>query len=353
MHPGPAPPLPQTADLAGSLLSLPPPQLDAKALLTLAANHWGVTGTLTRLTSERDLNHRLDSREASFTLKLANSAEPVRMTDFQTAALLHVARTDPGLSIPRVLPTLDGRHVIPLPEGALRLLTWCPGMPLARLPLSPALASTIGDALARLTLALQGFDHPGADHVLLWDIKQFPRLAPLVPDLPSDLQASITGFRHRFQTTIAPALIDLPAQVVHSDFNLHNLLADPADPSRITGILDFGDMVRTHRICDLAVSAAYLVDPEDPLTLLLPLVTAYNARLPLFPAELALLPDLIRARMLTSLAISTWRAARYPDNAEYILRNAPTARAGLAAFAATDADRLADALRHACESPAR
>ena len=334
---------------AGSLLGLPPPQLFPAALTSLAQIHWGVTGTLTRLTSERDLNHRLDTATASYTLKLANPAEPVAMTDFQTAALRHVAARDPGLAVPRVQPALDGRHIIPIPEGALRLLTWCPGTPVARLPLSPALAHTIGDALARLTQALAGFDHPGADHVLLWDIKQFPRLAPLVPALPKDLRHAVDSFRQHFERAIAPALGSLPTQVVHSDFNLHNLLADPADPSRITGILDFGDMVRTPRICDLAVAAAYLVDPSDPLTLLVPLVTAYHSRLPLGRPELALLPDLIRARMLTSLTISTWRAARYPENAEYILRNAPSARAGLAAFAATDPARLADALLAACE----
>jgi hypothetical protein len=340
-------------DPAGSLLSLPPPRLGTEALARLARDHWGVEGTFTRLTSERDLNHRLDTATASYTLKLANPAEPPQMTEFQTAALRHVAETDPELPTPRVIPARDGRHIIPLPEGALRLLGWCPGLPLARVPLSPALAGSIGATLARLTQALAGFDHPGADHVLLWDIRQFPRLAPLIPALSPDLQPEALAFRDRFLADIAPALARLPTQVVHSDFNLHNLVADPDDPTRITGILDFGDMVRTPRICDLAVAASYLVNPDDPLSLLLPLVTAYEARLPLLPEEIALLPDLITARMLTSLTISSWRAARYPENAEYILRNAPSARAGLATFRTGGRDFLAQALLTACERPDR
>lgn len=340
-----------TEDPAGKLLSLPPPRLDAAVLSCLALQHWGLEGPLTPLTSERDQNHRLDAGGQSFTLKLANPAEPPEMTRFQTAALLHVAKTDPGLSVPRVMPSLDGRHIIPRPEGALRLLSWCPGTPIARLPLSPGLAWSIGDALARLTLALSVFDHPGADHVLLWDIKQFPRLAPLIAALPTELRAEVGSFREHFEARVAPRLAGLPAQVVHGDFNLHNLLADPADPSRLTGILDFGDMVRTYRICDLAVSAAYLVGPADPLALLRPLVAAYHARLPLLRDEIALLPDLIRARMLTSLAISSWRAVRYPENADYILRNAPSARAGLAALAEIGPEDLAGALLDACERP--
>jgi len=343
----------QDHDPAGSLLSLPPPCLDPDTLARLARDHWGVDGWLTRLVSERDLNHRLDTDSASYTLKLANPAEPAGMTEFQTAALLHVAATDAGLPTPRVLPARDGRSIIRLPEGALRLLSWCPGTSVASVPLSPALAASIGATLARLTQALAGFDHPGADHVLLWDIRQFSRLAPLVQTLPAHLRAEVQAFGDRFRTDIATALAHLPTQVVHADFNPHNLLTDPEDPTQITGILDFGDMVRTPRICDLAVAASYLVDPQDALSLLVPLVTAYHARLPLLAEEIALLPDLITARMLITLTISGWRAARYPENADYILRNAPSARAGLKALRARDPAQLAMALMSACERPTR
>lgn len=342
-----------TADPAGSLLSLPPPCVPVDTLARLARTHWGVTGTFQPLTSERDLNHRIDTGTASFTLKLSNPAEPPAMTDFQTLALLHVARQDPDLPTPRVIPTHDGRHVVPTTDGALRLLSWCHGTPIARLPRSPALARATGDALARLTAALTGFVHPADDHFLLWDIRRFAALQPLVPLLPLALQTEVQAFSPIFQTRIAPALAGLPTQVVHADFNPHNLLSDPDSPDRITGILDFGDMVRTPRICDLAVAASYLVDPDKPLLLLVPMVAAYHARLPLLPAELALLPDLIMARMLTTLTISNWRAARYPENAAYILRNAPASETGLAALRAFGIDRLTQNLMQACERPSR
>jgi len=336
---------------AGQLLSLPPPRLGAADLLALAQAHWRLTGTLTPLTSERDLNHRLDTATGSFVLKVANAAEPPGMTAFQTAALLHVAKMDPGLPTPRVVPAADGRAILAHPAGALRLLTWLAGTPLARLPIGPDLARSIGTALARLAGVLAAFDHPGSGHLLLWDIRHFARLAPLAPALPAALRPEFDRFLRRFETAIAPALAALPTQVVHADFNLHNLLADPGEPTRITGILDFGDMVRTHRICDLAVAASYLVvDPADPLALVAPLVAAYHARLPLLPAEVALLPDLVTARMLTSLTISAWRAGRYPENADYILRNAPSARRGLDALRAAGPRHLAETLRAACES---
>ena len=337
-----------TPDPAGSLLSLPPPRLSAQALETLAETHWGLTGTLHPLTSERDQNHRLDTASGRFTLKLANPAEPAALTDFQTGALLHTASTAPGLPTPRVIPARDGRSIIDTPDGALRLLTWLPGTPLAHLPRTPALAASIGSALGRLDAALAGFHHPASDHHLLWDIRNTRDLAPLTSALAPDLKPRIVAFLARFDRQIAPALAQLPRQVIHGDFNPHNLLADPADPARLTGILDFGDMVLSHRICDLAVAASYLIDPADPAALLVPLTRACHRANPLTRPELRLLPELITARLVTTLVISAWRAARYPENAPYILRNAPTSRAGLDAL--TDTAALTSALLHACES---
>jgi Ser/Thr protein kinase RdoA (MazF antagonist) len=338
------------SDPAGNLLSLPPPRLGVDALARLTLKHWGLTGTLAPLTSERDQNHRLDTGDSSFTLKLANPAEAPGLTEFQTDALIHLAKAAPDLPIPQVVPARDGRVIIPTPDGALRVLTWLPGTPLAHLPRTPALAASIGTALGQLDAALSGFQHPSADHHLLWDIRNTPDLAPLMPAMPDDLRPDVTAFIARFQSQVAPALARLPRQVIHGDFNPHNLLADPADPQRLTGILDFGDMTLSHRICDLAVAASYLIEPADPLSLLAPLVAAYTHAIPLTADEIALLPDLITARLVTTLVITAWRAARYPENAPYILRNAPVSRAGLAALAGLAPARLAEALLKPLES---
>lgn len=331
-----------TDDPAGQLLSVPPPRLIPGRLAGLALDHWGLTGTLTPLTSERDQNHRLDTSGGSYVLKLSNPVEPAALTAFQTGAILHVARHAPDLPVPRVIPALDGRPIIPTKDGALRLLTWVPGTPLAHLPRSPAFATAIGSALGQLDATLAGFTHPAADHHILWDIRNAADLAPLLPTLPGDLRPRITAFLDHFASRTAPDLARLPRQVIHGDFNPHNLLADPKASDRLSGILDFGDMTRSHRICDLAVAGSYLIDPDDPLACLVPLVGAYHRTNPLTLDELWLLPDLISARLATTLTISAWRAARYPDNAPYILRNAPVSHQGFDALSRTP--NLAEAL---------
>jgi hydroxylysine kinase len=316
-------------------------------LLPLLARHWGLRGHLTALASERDLNFRLEAGDGTYVVKLANPAEPEAMTDFQSRAFLHVAARDPALPVQRLLPLGDGRIWLPLPQGRLRVFTWLEGMPLHAAPRSEAQSRSIGQGLARLTAALADFDHPAADHVLLWDIRQVPLLAGLADSIPDpSLKADVSGFITGFSQKIRAPLNQMPRQIVHADFNPHNLLVDQTNPDELSGILDFGDMVRTPRICDLAVAASYHAAGGD-LTPMLALVEGYTQVLPLDAAEIALLYDLIAARMVTTLTISAWRASLYPDNAAYILRNAPSARAGLAAFRALGQSAVTEALSRA------
>lgn len=336
-----------------SLLTVSPPRIAPDALMRVLKVHWGLTGTLSPLTSERDLNHRLDSPQGRFVVRLTNPAEPAGMTDFQTRAALHVAARDPGLPVQRLVPLRDGRLTLPLPEGALRVFTWLEGQPLHLAARSNAQRRAIGAGLARLTAALADFDHPAADHVLLWDIRQLPALAPLTDHIADPaLRAECAEFIADYATRVLPDLDRMPRQVVHADFNPHNLLVAQDNPDLLTGILDFGDMVRTPRACDLAVAASYQIDPADPLGSLSALIGGYAAHLPLTAQETALLFDLITARMVTTLTITAWRAAIYPENAPYILRNAPSARAGLAAFRALGPKAVTRALTLANESPA-
>lgn len=315
----------------GSSLTTPPPTLALTQAAALAAQHFGVAGDLAPLTSERDLNFRLTTPDATYVLKLANPAEPVAVTRFQTLALIHLQGTP--LPVPRVIRTLQGATEAVTRHGTLRLLTWLHGHPQHLTERTPPQCAAMGQTAARLTLALQGFHHPAADHVLQWDIKQASALRPLLPHIDAALRPLATETLDRFDRNLKPLLPQLRAQVVHNDLNPHNVLVDPQDPARITGILDFGDMVLTPLICDAAVAAAYQIDPHQPLQSLQTFAAAYHAILPLTPQEAALLRDLTATRMLTTLAIASARAARYPGNAAYILRNVPAAAAGLTALA--------------------
>ena len=314
----------------GANLTTPPPVLAEALTRDLLQTHWGLTGVLHPLTSERDLNYRVSAAQGRYVLKLANPAEPEEVTQFQTRALLHLEGS--ALPVPRVVRTKTGATEVATPYGILRLLTYLEGHPLHLAPKSMTQRAAIGQAAARLSLSLQGFTHPASRQDLQWDIRHTARLRPLLGDITPDLRALCTQTLKTFEDTVLPHLPQCRWQVVHNDMNPHNLLTDPADPTRIAGILDFGDMVETPLICDMAVAASYQVDPDAPLQSLATFARAYHAVLPLTDLEQSLFVPLTAARMLTTLAIASARAARYPDNAPYILRNVPSASAGLRAL---------------------
>ena len=82
------------------------------------------------------------------------------------------------------------------------------------------------------------------------------------------------------------------------------------------------------------------------------MIAAYHAVLPLEPAEFSVLFDLIATRMAMTIVISSWRAARYPANRNYILRNNAAAWARLQRMAALSRDQadISNSTRLRCGS---
>ena len=327
------------------LLASLPPDLEETEIAALLQRHYGLSGALRRLTSERDLNLHLATPAGGFVVKVANRAEPRQVTDFQTAALLHLEGK--GLPVPQMVRTISGATEVDLPQGLLRVLTYLEGMPMHLATRSSALRQAMGRMAAQITSGLQGFAHSGADHVLQWDIRQASALRALLPHVPEALRGLCVETLDRFDL-LAPRLAECRWQVVHNDLNPHNVLVDAQNPDVIAGVLDFGDMVRTPMVCDLGVAASYQLDAAQALDSLVEFTAAYHQTLPLTPLELDLVADLTATRMLTTICITSWRAERYPDNAPYILRNFPMARDGLLALSALPHDGVSAALRAAC-----
>ena len=352
------------AGFDNDVLSEGSPELDADWVRALALRHYGINGQMRPLTGERDRNYRLTSERSGehFMLKISHPSEAPLVADFQTQALLHIAATDPGLPVQRIVPTSDGRPSFLCDPGdglprVVRLFSYLPGLPLPEAPRTAAQQLNLARMLARLDLALQGFDHPAGALALPWDIQRADGVRGLLQHVGDPARRALAGrMLDRFEHDTKPVLAGLRAQPIHNDFNIYNVLVDPEDTDRIAGILDFGDMVRAPLIDDLAVAAAYQLDPAgDALAGIVPFIAAYHAVLPLAREEVDVLFSLITARLVMVVAISGWRAVRHPDNAAYLLRNNALSWARLQACdhighaAAGRAFRRACGMNESCE----
>jgi hydroxylysine kinase len=318
--------------------SEPSPALDSAQTRRLARDLFGLdVAAIHELPGERDRNYRIsDSEGRAFVLKVVHPAEPRAVTEFQTQALLHLGERDPALPVPRVIrPVRDelSRGLAELPDrpGTLvRCVTWLGGRPLAGSGLSATRWRELGALAARLDRALAGFSHPADDHELLWDLKRADQVVDLVDAIVDrGLRTLVAAVLDRFASDVKPRLTRLRDQVIHNDFNPHNVLTGAPATDRIAGIIDFGDVVRAPLVQELATAAAYQASAAGPLAPARHLTAGFQSVTPLDHEELGLLPDLIATRLGLSVTITSWQAARKPENAAYILRNQGTVRANL------------------------
>ncbi len=321
----------------------------------IARCYYGLEGTARLLSGEKDSNfHFRTNHGAEFLLKVVNPGEDPEVTNMHTMALLHVASADPHLPVQRVLHAQDGSAELRLdfPEDGLRTVrtvAYAPGKLQRDTRPSSAQRHNIGAALAQLQIALSDFSHPAQDHELTWDLKHAGNLRSLLPAISDDADRELLEAQlDRFDEVVSPRFGSLRSQVVHNDLSGDNLLVDPDHEEVVAGIIDFGDMVKTPAVADLAVAAAYQLDDSDnPLDAALDVVRGFNEVKPLDEAEAGLLYDLILTRMVTRIAISEWRAKKFPENQKYILRNIPRAWAQFKRLSLLSRDEAADQIRQA------
>lgn len=296
-----------------SVLETQPPAFTPDDAAAVAAEAFGLAGTATDLGSERDQTFLIESPAGDAVLKISNAGEDPAVLDLEHEAILHVLRIDPELPVARPLGrATHGAHHVRLFER----LHGRKGGP----ELDDDAVRAYAQTHARLNLALRSLFHPAAGRELLWDLARTPQLRPLLPAIGDERRRGLVERAvDRFEERVVPAWPRLRAQIVHGDLNTDNVLLDERD--RIAGIVDFGDCSHSAQAADFAVALASLLRGrplEDVFRVGRIAVDGYASRIPFEQPELDLLGDLVTARLAMIVAISAWRSARYPENAEYI-----------------------------------
>ena len=293
------------------------------------------------LPGERDRNFLVrDQSGAAFVLKVLHPADDVAVAEFQARALLHIAATDPGVGVPRVVAPLGSPSSVLAQASGLhvRCVTYLSGRTLAEAPSDARLWTGLGRFAARLDRALADFSHPADDHELLWDLKRADRAGELLDAMPAGDLAELVGTTlERFSAQVKPSLTGLRMQVIHNDWNAHNIIVSKANSEVVAGVIDFGDMIRGPLSQELATVAAYQSpDDGDPLAAAAAITAVYAEVTPLSDEEIAIVPELMAVRLALSVLISSWRAALYPDEATYITRSQPIVVANLRRLVGAD-----------------
>jgi Ser/Thr protein kinase RdoA (MazF antagonist) len=293
------------------------PKFDAGAAMGIAEQYFGVCAGARELASERDQNFLLTDREGGkFVLKIANALESRDFIEAQNAVFRHLAKR---LSFCQpVAQALSGEEILTVQsaDGAshlVRMVQYLPGVPLAELRThTPGLLRDLGGKLGQLARALEDFDHPAVHRDFHWDLANGNRVIDKYGGLIKDLSLRELVFNCRVDLED-----DLRRSVIHGDANDYNVLVDPAR-MEVVGLIDFGDMVYSYTVGELAIAIAYVVlEKDDPVAAAMSVVDGYDKQFPLLQNEREVLWDLVRLRLAMSVCIAANQELQQPEN-EYL-----------------------------------
>lgn len=300
------------------------PRFSAMEAEALAERLFGIAATAREISSERDQNFYITARDGRrLVLKIANAQEDLQALACQNEILSHLAASAANIPVPRIVASIDG-HGISMIEGrdvrhATRLLTCLPGENASVRARSPAFRRDVGRIAARLDIALADFEWTAGDRRLVWDIRHAADMRGHTRHIGHPRhRASVEAAFDRFERVAAPRFASLPAQVIHNDLNANNLLVDPRQPDCIAGVIDFGDLVHSPRIFEVAVAAAHQTfGVADPVAAIADVVAGYDELSPLEDHELALLPVLVLARLAVRMTLIALRETTRPGNTHF------------------------------------
>ena len=288
------------------------PGFDAALAEKIAEEYFGIRATSKLLPSERDQNFLLSGESGEkFVLKIANARENPEFIEAQNAVLKHLAKRVSFCQ--HLVPGVAGDETVSVRNHLVRMVHFLPGVPLAEIkPQSEELLRDLGRKLGELDRAMADFDHPAVHRDFHWDLAKGNRVIDEYGGLIADaeLRELVRKCRVDFKGS-------LRRSVIHGDANDYNVLVDP-DRMEVTGLIDFGDMVYSYTVGNLAIAIAYVVlDKDDPVAPAACVVDGYEREFLLMDDEREALWDLVRLRLAMSVCMAAKQQMEQPEN-EYL-----------------------------------
>lgn len=305
------------------------PSFSVEHARSIAAELFGLSGTVSPLPSERDQNFLISTEDGKkFVLKIANRLEKKSCLDFQNGILEHLSKTSQSNNYPRVIASNHGNSIESIGSGNgvshfVRLVEYLPGLPLAQVKYhSRELLHNLGIFLGAMTHHLQDFSHPFQERDLHWDMKNALDTVTHHQQYLTDADdlKLVRYFVSLFETRAVPLLHKLRTSVIQNDGNDYNILVENKGliKEKIAGIIDFGDSVHSYTSAELAVAMAYaILHKSDPLDAACSVVAGFQSQFPLTEQEIHVLFPMMCMRLVMSVCMSAYQRKMQPAN-EYL-----------------------------------
>lgn len=289
---------------------LPVPLVSAELAERWAEDAFGLVARAVDLGSQQDANFLLvdmtgarDVAEGTpvAVMKISNSAFDTVTAEEQDHAAQWLADSAAALRTPTRVGELA---VLEAPSGShtVRLIRYLDGGTLHGSGyLSTATVAAMGRVCGEVSVALGDLPTAPAERVLQWDLRQGPRVVEFLAEhiADADLRARVTRVARAEARVVERVAASLPVQVVHGDLTDDNLMrsATPDDERLLDGVIDFGDLMLSWCVAELATTISSILHHDDATPLsVLPAIAAFHDIRPLDIAEVEALWPLVVIR---------------------------------------------------------
>ena len=136
---------------------------------------------------------------------------------------------------------------------------------------------------------------------LQWDLRQGPRVVEFLAEHIADasLRERVMRVTRAEARRVERVATKLPVQVVHGDLTDDNLMRSvtPDDERLLDGVIDFGDLMLSWRVAELATTISSILHHDDATPLsVLPAIASFHSIRPLEIAEVEALWPLVVIR---------------------------------------------------------
>ncbi len=309
---------------------------------------------VTRLESELSTVARIDLASGPLVAKATwFSPADLAVTLWRVGAMNHLD----GIGLPVGRTVLDrlGRPVAVADTDAgtvvLHLSEFLSGVPLEATTPTPDLLVSVGRTAAQVARGLADWPPPPAVVGHPWELlRTLSTLDEAVGSVQDRLTRRVVEeAAERFRRHVAPKLGRLPGSVVHHDLHDSNLLVD-SDEGRVTGVLDFGDMLVGPRVAELAVAAVYASRcAPDPVAAFVRVAEGWGRIVALEDDEIDVLFEAGIARLAVNAAV--WASRRNGPRSSYARSRSEKSTTCLVDLLAADRKDVQSELRAHLASP--
>jgi len=265
------------------------------------------------------LNYKIIFNNKILLLKIyKHNKKNLNFVKSENRVIIHLNKTV-GDIFPKITKNMLNEELsISKKEGKIyRVLTYIEGEFLAESKHSMKLFSNLGTLLGKIDKELVQLEDPHIESRKIdWDIKHLYSNRKYIAYIKKAEDRKIVEyFFQQFKENVVPHYYSLRESIIYNDANDWNILIKK---EQIIGVIDFGDMVKSFLINEIAISLSYLLTKKNnPIQWVIPFIKTYHKIIKLKVLEIDILYYLIAVRLCTTISKSSFHKKDAPKD-EYI-----------------------------------